>query len=71
MKLFLYSVLLYVVMFLSSCATVQPYERQFISDTEMQMTRDAGQDFNNYIFSIREGSTPASAGKSSGGCGCN
>lgn len=56
---------------LSGCATVAPYQRQYISDTEMQMGNDAGKAFNNYIHSIREGATPAESAKSSGGCGCN
>jgi len=54
-----------------SCATVAPYERQFISDSEMQMGNDAGKEFSNYVHSIREGATPAGASKTSGGCGCN
>lgn len=56
---------------MSSCATVAPYERQFVSDSEMQMGSDSGQEFNNYIHSIREGATPAGGSKTSGGCGCN
>lgn len=56
---------------LLSCATVAPYQRQYISDSEMQMGNDAGKEFNNYIYSIREGATPAGSTKSSGGCGCN
>lgn len=56
---------------LSSCATVAPYQRQYISDSEMQMGNDAGKEFNKYIYSIREGATPARSTKSSGGCGCN
>ncbi len=57
---------------MNSCQTVKPYQRQYVSDVEMQMTNDAGKNFNNYVNSIREGATPASAnGKGSGGCGCN
>lgn len=63
--------LVILTVIISSCATVQPYERQFVSDYEMQLTDDEGQGFNNYVHSIREGSTPSTAGKASGGCGCN
>lgn len=66
--------LIFLVLFLllvSSCASVEPYERQYVSDPEMQMNNDAGKEFNNYVFSIREGSTPSGTGKASGGCGCN
>lgn len=56
---------------LSSCKSLKPYERQYVNDPEMQMNSDAGQNFNNYIHSIREGATPAESSKGSGGCGCN
>ena len=69
MRRLLYKLL--IVFLLSSCATVESYERQFISDPEMQMSHDAGKEFNNYVHSIREGATPSGAGKASGGCGCN
>jgi hypothetical protein len=54
-----------------SCTAVKPYQRIYVDDSEMQMSNSSLQDFNSYIFSIREGSTPAGNGKSSGGCGCN
>ncbi len=54
----------------SACASIAPYERQYVSDPEMQMGSDAGKGFNNYIHSIREGSIPAEGSKTSGGCGC-
>ncbi|MBC3759480.1 DUF4266 domain-containing protein [Hyunsoonleella sp. SJ7] len=56
---------------LSSCKTVKPYERQYVSDPEMQMQNDAGRNFNLYVQSIREGATPVGSAKGSGGCGCN
>ncbi|MFH6983616.1 DUF4266 domain-containing protein [Marinoscillum luteum] len=55
----------------SSCASLKPYERQYVDDPEMQMDFDNGVRFSNYVHSIREGATPAGAPKSSGGCGCN
>lgn len=70
MKKLIYSTVL-IMFFLSSCVAVKTYERQFVNDTEMQMTEDAGQSFSSYIFSIREGATPAKGNKGSGGCGCN
>lgn len=73
MKALLYKLLFLLVplILFSSCATIQPYERQFVSDPIMQMSNDAGKEFNNYVFSIREGATPSGTGKASGGCGCN
>lgn len=69
MKRIIYSLL--ILFSFASCATVAPYERQYISDSEMQMGNDAGKEFNNYVHSIREGAVPAGASKTSGGCGCN
>lgn len=62
---------LIVSILLTGCATVAPYQRQYVSDPEMQMGSDSGKEFNSYIHSIREGATPAGSSKSSGGCGCN
>ncbi|WP_158605972.1 DUF4266 domain-containing protein [Taibaiella sp. KBW10] len=62
---------LLLILFASSCASVKPYERQYLNDAEMQMSKDAGRNFNDYVHSIREGATPANGLKGSGGCGCN
>ncbi len=70
MKKLVYSTLL-LLLFASSCMTVKPYQRQYVDDAEMQMADDRGQNFSNYVHSIREGSTPANGAKGSGGCGCN
>ena len=69
-KLYTISGLSLVLLF-TSCKTVKPYERQFVHDTEMQMGDDAGNRFNHYVHSIREGAVPANGPKGSGGCGCN
>ena len=61
-----------VILFLfTSCAGIKPYESQFVNDPEMQMSNDAGKNFNSYVYSIREGAIPAGSTESSGGCGCN
>lgn len=60
-----------IVLILSSCSSVKPYERVYVNDPEMQMTIDNGKKFSTYVYSIREGATPAGTNKSSGGCGCN
>lgn len=62
---------LFTSLLFSACATVAPYERQFVSDPEMQMESEIGKGFNNYVHSIREGAAPAEGSKTSGGCGCN
>lgn len=55
----------------ASCASVKPYERQYLDDTAMKLKSDTCGLYKGYVFSIREGSTPASGAKGSGGCGCN
>ena len=69
MKRLLFSVLL--IISIMSCASVKPYERQYLNDREMQMSSDSGKSFNNYVHSIREGTVPVGSAKGSGGCGCN
>jgi Domain of unknown function (DUF4266) len=60
-----------IILTLCSCSSVKPYERVYVNDPEMQMTADSGKKFTTYVYSIREGATPAGTNKSSGGCGCN
>jgi hypothetical protein len=60
-----------ILLLFSSCVSIKPYERQFVNDPEMQLSDDAGRNFNSYVHSIREGATPAGTTKASGGCGCN
>ena len=73
MKKVVFNVLtIYIIaLILSSCSSVKPYERVYVNDPEMQMTIDSGKKFSTYVYSIREGATPAGTNKSSGGCGCN
>ncbi len=53
------------------CANLEAYERVYVNDPEMQIADDSGQGFQKYVSAIREGATPATSSKSSGGCGCN
>lgn len=53
------------------CTSLKPYERVYVNDLEMQMGLDAGQGFQHYTYSIREGAIAAGTVKGSGGCGCN
>ncbi len=63
--------LLLITLIVSSCASLKPYEMVYVNDPEMKMSGSSGKNFELYIESIREGSSPSDAGKSSGGCGCN
>ena len=60
-----------LVLVLSGCATVAPYERERLARRDMELDRNgelsAGQ---NHATAYREGSSGAE-GISGGGCGCN
>jgi hypothetical protein len=55
----------------SACATVQPYQRETLARSDMQLERNgdlaAGEE---HATAYREGSSGA-VGASGGGCGCN
>jgi hypothetical protein len=56
---------------LSGCAAFKPYERVYIDDPEMELSKSSCKNFEGYVYSIREGAIPAAGSKSTGGCGCN
>ncbi|MCB0822523.1 MAG: DUF4266 domain-containing protein [Bacteroidales bacterium] len=70
-RLLLSFLLLGLVLTFDSCATVKPWQHVYLNDAEMQMGGNAGVAFEDYVHSIRTGSTVAGSKKSSGGCGCN
>ncbi len=69
-KTYSFLVVFFCLVFLNSCVSVKPYQRQFLNDPEMQMGL-SGSAFENYILEIREGSIIPGSAKSSEGCGCN
>jgi hypothetical protein len=62
---------LLVLALLTSCRTVKPYQKIYLNDNEMQFDVSSNKKFEHYVHSIREGASPVSGSKSSGGCGCN
>jgi Domain of unknown function (DUF4266) len=54
-----------------ACKTVKPYQKIYLNDNEMQFDVSSNKKFEHYVHSIREGASPVSGSKSSGGCGCN
>ena len=63
--------LFFVLVIISGCQSVKPYQRVYLNDPEMQLGNNSGKKFDGYVESIREGATEAGGAKSSGGCGCN
>lgn len=59
-----------VLLVTSGCATVQPWERDFLALPEMSLEDAVGQRFERNSEVYREGAVGANGGKSGGGCGC-
>lgn len=59
------------VVALTSCQSVKPYQRIYLNDFEMRHGYSGARGFEQYIFTIREGSAGGGGAKTSGGCGCN
>jgi hypothetical protein len=53
------------------CATVKPYEREYLSRPSMDFQREATEaKFYSHVLDAREGAT-GGLGNAGGGCGCN
>lgn len=56
---------------LTSCATVQPYQKQYLNDENMILSESKLEVYETNFESYREGVAGANGGKTGGGCGCN
>lgn len=63
--------LLLLLLFLTSCATIKEYEKIYINDPDMKLEARKSQKFETAFQVYREGASGANGGKSGGGCGCN
>jgi hypothetical protein len=63
--------LLPLVCILNSCASVKPYQKMFLNDSEMELSTRKSEKFEQSFLLYREGASGANGGKSGGGCGCN
>lgn len=53
------------------CATVKPYEREYLTRPSMDFQREATEaKFYSHVLDAREGAT-GGLGNAGGGCGCN
>lgn len=55
----------------ASCAPVKEYQKQYLNDSEMELSARKTEVFENSFQSYREGASGANGGKTGGGCGCN
>ncbi|MGB5818826.1 MAG: DUF4266 domain-containing protein [Saonia sp.] len=67
-KLFL---LLFLIVFCTSCVAVREYEKVYINDVEMQLSAKGIERFETNFQIYREAASGANGGKTGGGCGCN
>lgn len=63
--------LLVAILTLQSCATVKPYQKQYLNDEDMLLTSRLLEQFEINFQNYREGASGANGGKTGGGCGCN
>jgi hypothetical protein len=54
-----------------SCQSVKPYQRVYLNDHFMRLSKRQVDQFGEKVHAYREGSSGGGTGKASGGCGCN
>ena len=60
-----------LILGLSGCATVEPWQREILSLSPMEISDNVCTGFERNIEVYREGAVGANGGKSGGGCGCS
>ena len=66
-----FALLLTSTLFITGCATVQPWQKMYINDEEMELKDNKLSTFENSFHTYREGASGADGGAAGGGCGCN
>jgi len=65
------ALLVAVVLAMSSCITVAPYQRALLNGEDMELAAAKASTFESNVEAYREGASGANGGKIGGGCGCN
>jgi hypothetical protein len=60
-----------IAVFLQSCSSIKAYQKNYLNDSEMQLTDRKVQKTESNFLLYREGDSGANGGKNGGGCGCN
>lgn len=72
MKIFkIFFVLFFVSAIAQNCVSVKEYEKNYVNDSEMQLSTKKSQKTENNFMLYREAASGADGGKNGGGCGCN
>jgi hypothetical protein len=71
-RLILSGIILVIAVYsLSSCVSVQAYQKVYLNDEDMILGARKSETFEINFQSYREGASGANGGKVGGGCGCN
>ena len=63
--------LFFVSIMVQNCVSVKEYEKNYVNDSEMQLsTKKSAKTENNFLL-YRETASGANGGKNGGGCSCN
>ena len=68
-KKFLFALISVGIM--SSCVSVKEYEKVYLNDPDMKLSKRKIDRFETNFQVYREAASGANGGKSGGGCGCN
>jgi hypothetical protein len=73
MRKLLYSaiILLTLLVMITACESVKPYQRAYVNDREMKMGQRGARTFDSNVQAYRESAVGGGSKKASGGCGCN
>ncbi len=56
---------------MSSCVSVEAYQKMYLNDKEMALSEKKIESFETNYAAYREGAAGTNGGKVGGGCGCN
>jgi hypothetical protein len=56
---------------MSSCVSVQAYEKMYLNDKDMELAAKKVELYESAYEAYREGAAGANGNKVAGGCGCN
>ncbi|HEV3222526.1 MAG TPA: DUF4266 domain-containing protein [Puia sp.] len=71
MRLNIRNLIVFVSLSFGSCRAVKPYQRAYLNDNAMQISKKNIDKLSSDMHSYKEGASGGGRGKSSGGCGCN
>ncbi|MEZ4883614.1 MAG: DUF4266 domain-containing protein [Chitinophagales bacterium] len=61
----------FAIQFTSSCVSVKEYQKMYLNDEDMKLSKRKVEMYETNFQTYREGASGANGGKVGGGCGCN